>query len=588
MRSIFVRFQPAPHNLLQILHAVQACFGYLPEDALDALGEHLKMSRAQISSVAEFYAFFHLKPHGKYRVLFSNNITDRMQGSAVLRDELCHALWVEQDKVSEDGLVSVGLTSCIGMSDQGPAMLVNGLPITRLESARIDTIAERIRNRDPMENWPHEWFRVDNKIYRRDWLLNTPLPPGAALSTLLTRGEDASLIELKTSGLRGRGGAGFPTADKWSACRSASGEAHYVVCNADEGEPGTFKDRVLLTDHADLIFEGMTACARLIGAQRGFLYLRAEYRYLLDSLDAVLQRRRESNLLGTGILGHARFDFDIEIHLGAGAYVCGEESALLESLEGKRGIPRIRPPFPVQRGYLGQPTVVNNVETFAAAGKIMLEGSGTFSALGTPQSRGTKLLSVSGDCAYPGLYEYPFGTSIRQILHDCGASDTQAVQIGGAAGLCLSSHEFDRCLGYEDAPSAGAFMIFNRNRDMFEMARNFAHFFAHESCGFCTPCRVGTTLLRDLMDKIHAGRGSPTDLAQIEQIEAILKNTSHCGLGQSAYHPISDTLTKFRSAYDTKLVHTNFSPAFDLDAALATARQMTGRDDIHAHLKEPT
>lgn len=588
LRSIFARYAPLPQNLLQILHGIQSHYGYLPSNILDELGRHLGMSRMQISAIAGFYSFFHLQPQGEYRVLFSNNITDRMLGSAVLRDALCHALWVEQDKVSEDGLVSIGLTSCTGMCDQGPAMLVNGLPLTRLNSSRIDAIAEHIRNRVPLENWPHEWFNVKSKIYRKDWLLRDPPPLGAALSALLARSDEINLNILRASGLRGRGGAGFPTADKWSACRAASGEAHYVVCNADEGEPGTFKDRILLTEYADLVFEGMTACGRLIGAKRGFLYLRAEYRYLLDTLEAVLHRRRQSGLLGSGLLGQAGFDFDIEIHLGAGAYVCGEESALLESLEGKRGVPRIRPPFPVQHGYLGQPTVVNNVETFAAACCLLHEGADAFAALGTTQSRGTKLLSISGDCARPGIYEYPFGTPIRQILQDCGATDTQAVQSGGAAGLCLSKHDFDRVLAYEDAPSAGAFMIFNQNRDMFEVARNFAHFFAHESCGFCTPCRIGTTLLRDLMDKIHAGRGSPHDLKQIEQIDIILKDMSHCGLGHSACNPVLDTVAKFRPAYDTKLMHQSFTPAFDLDAALITARQMTGRDDAHAHLKEPS
>ena len=269
------------------------------------------------------------------------------------------------------------------------------------------------------------------------------------------------LVEVKASGLRGRGGAGFATGLKWEACRNAQGKAHYVVCNADEGEPGTFKDRVLLTSYADLVFEGMTLCALAVGAQQGFLYLRGEYRYLLDHLNAVLERRREKNMLGKNILGQAGFDFDIEIHLGAGAYICGEESALIESLEGKRGTPRNRPPFPVTHGYLDQPTVVNNVETFCCRAAIA-HRRGSLRAIGTAKSTGSKLISVSGDCARPGIYEYPFGVTVREMLEDCGAVNTQAVQVSGPSGICVGEKEFHRKLAFEDMPTAGAFMVFDR------------------------------------------------------------------------------------------------------------------------------
>jgi [NiFe] hydrogenase diaphorase moiety large subunit len=397
------------------------------------------------------------------------------------------------------------------------------------------------------------------------------------------------LDEIMRSRLRGRGGAGFTTGMKWEACRNAplpARQQRIIVCNADEGEPGTFKDRVLLTRCADQVFEGMTVAAYTVGARRGFLYLRGEYRYLLDPLTAVLARRRETGLLGTNILGVPGLDFDIEIHLGAGAYVCGEESALIESLEGKRGTPRNRPPFPVTNGYLDQPTVVNNVETFAAAALIALKGGDWYAAIGTKQSSGTKLLSVSGDCARPGVYEYPFGVTVAQVLEDCGATDVQAVQISGASGVCLAPSEFGRHIGFEDIPTAGSFMVFNQSRDMFEVARNFVHFFAHESCGFCTPCRVGTSLLKNMMDKLVHGRGSPYDFNEIEKLNRILLATSHCGLGHSACNPVLDTIAKFRPAYERRLLHDQFVPAFDLDRALAGARQMTGRDDEAAHFGE--
>jgi [NiFe] hydrogenase diaphorase moiety large subunit len=287
--------------------------------------------------------------------------------------------------------------------------------------------------------------------------------------------------------------------------------------------------------------------------------------------------------LGSAICDWPGVDFDIAIHVGAGAYVCGEESALIESLEGKRGVPRNRPPYPVTSGYLKQPTIVNNVETFCAAALIAVRGGEWYRSIGTLRSAGTKILSISGDCARPGIYEYPFGTPVRQVLADCGAEFTQAVQVSGASGICIDESEFDRRIAFEDLPTAGAFMVFDETRDMFEVARNFVQFFAHESCGFCTPCRVGTTLVRKLMDKLAAGLGSPHDMAQIADLNGLLQAASHCGLGHTACNPVLDTLKRFRPAYEQRMVSLDYAPAFDLDGALARARAMTGRDDPGAH-----
>jgi [NiFe] hydrogenase diaphorase moiety large subunit len=357
-----------------------------------------------------------------------------------------------------------------------------------------------------------------------------------------------------------------------------------VVCNADEGEPGTFKDRILLNSFADNMFEGMTLCAGIIGAKQGYVYLRGEYRYLLDRLEQVLQKRRDANLLGKNICGQQGFDFDIDIHLGAGAYICGEESALIESLEGKRGIPRKRPPFPVTNGFCQQPTVVNNVETFVAAAKIAVFGADWYSSIGTSESTGTKLLSISGDCARPGIYEYPFGVSVNQILEDCGAKDTQAVQIAGAAGSTIPPREFDRSIAFEDLSTGGSFMVFNQQRDMLDMVQNFTHFFCHESCGFCTPCRVGGALMKNLVDKVIVGHATRNDLREMENIGQVMRQNSHCGLGATAPNPVLDTLDKFPDIYTKRLANRGFEPAFDLDAALGESRRITGRDDAEAHI----
>ena len=583
--DILLRHRHQATELLQILIQAQQIEGWLPAATLTHIAAALGLPRARVEGVAGFYSFLYTQPVGRYRVLFSDNITDRMLGNAELLDALCRKLWIEPGHLSEDGLVSVTTTSCTGLCDQGPAMLVNGRAIGQLSHRRINEIAELIRQQRPLELWPAEYFQIDDNIRRRDALLNLDMPPGAALQAAVARGRDGWLAEMQASNLRGRGGAGFATAVKWASAKNAPGEPKVIVCNADEGEPGTFKDRVLLNSFADLVFEGMSLAAWAVGASQGFLYLRGEYRYLLPQLEAVLARRRAAGLLGTGILGQAGFDFDIAIHLGAGAYVCGEESALIESLEGKRGTPRIRPPFPVTKGYLGRPTVVNNVETLAKTCLIALGGGEAFAATGTAQSAGTKLLSISGDCAMPGIYEYPFGVPISRVLEDCGASDTQAVQVGGASGICLAGYEFHRRIAYEDVPTAGAFMIFDGTRDLFDVARAFVHFFAHESCGFCTPCRVGTSLLKGFMDKLADGHGAQADLADIDWLDRLLKNASHCGLGSAAPNPVIDTLQKFRPAYERRLVSLDFEPAFDLDAALAEARQLTGRDDSGAHLK---
>lgn len=607
---VLARWRRDPTCMVQMLREVQEALDWIPPEAIDRMQTALAVPRTKIEGVAGFYAFFYLQPRGRYRILFSDNINDRMLGSEALLQQLCSNLWIEPGKVSEDGLVSVDRTSCTGLCDQGPAMLVNNRAISRLTAARIDEIAELVRSKVPLAEWPADFFVIDDNIRRADILLDAEFAPGAALAAARARAPDegiaasnmrswreglpsgiggpiATLDEIKRANLRGRGGAGFSTGLKWESCRNAplkAGQQRIVVCNADEGEPGTFKDRVLLTAKPDLVFEGMTVAAYAVGATRGFVYLRGEYRYLLEPLNAVLAKRRADNLLGRDILGIPGADFDIEIHLGAGAYVCGEESALIESLEGKRGTPRNRPPFPVTNGYLDQPTIVNNVETFAAAALIALNGGDWYAAIGTKHSAGTKILSVSGDCERPGIYEYPFGVSVRQVLEDCGAVDTQAVQVSGPSGICVAPAEFDRIIGFEDIPTAGAFTIFDTRRDMFEVARNYVHFFQHESCGFCTPCRVGTSLLMNLMDKLARGCGSPYDFAEIEKLNQLLQSMSHCGLGHTACNPVLDTIARFRPAYEKRLTQKDFTPAFNLDDALSQARQMTGRDDRHAHL----
>ena len=302
-----------------------------------------------------------------------------------------------------------------------------------------------------------------------------------------------------------------------------------------------------------------------------------------DHLEAVLQRRRDQGLLGKRILGTG-LEFDIQIHWGAGAYICGMESAMIKSIEGRRGIPRRRWPLPVHQGYLKKPTVVNNVETFAAAAIISAKGGEWFAFNGTPQSSGTKLFCVSGDCERPGIYEYPWGVTVQEVLRDCGARDTQAVQMGGASGTLVHPSEYDRSISFEDLSGTGTVMVFGPTRDLFEGVKNFSAFFQHESCGLCTPCRVGTTLLVNYVKKFERECGSPMDLDEMKHIGQVMRTMAHCGLGQTASNPITDSIEKFGRIWEDRMKTSEFVPAFDLDDALAEARLLTERTDPAAHL----
>jgi [NiFe] hydrogenase diaphorase moiety large subunit len=377
------------------------------------------------------------------------------------------------------------------------------------------------------------------------------IEPGSGLRAALARPPADSLRKVESSGLRGRGGAGFPTSLKWELAAKSAGQRKYVVCNADEGEPGTFKDRVILTGFADLVFEGMTVGAWVIGAAYGIIYLRAEYTYLRPHLEAVLQRRRDAGLLGSAIAapgddGSASFAFDITIRMGSGAYVCGEETALIESLEGQRGEPRNRPPFPIDTGFLGNPTIVNNVETFAWVTCVLAKGPEWFRSIGTEKSTGRKLFSVSGDCIRPGVYEFPMGITVAQLLTEVGGEGAKAVQIGGAAGQCVPAAHFDRTIAYEDIITGGSVIVLGPQRDLLHMSRNFLEFFREESCGQCTPCREGIPKLLEGVELLQRGRCSMDYLKELCGLGETMQQASKCGLGQSAPNAMLSIVEHFQ------------------------------------------
>ncbi len=360
------------------------------------------------------------------------------------------------------------------------------------------------------------------------------------LEKCLQRTRDELILDVIDSGLRGRGGAGFPTGLKWKFAKNEEADQKYVICNADEGEPGTFKDREILTEVPEKVLAGMALCGYCLGATEGYIYLRGEYNFLLPPLNKAIDDFH-ARLKDLGL------DFTIRIVSGSGAYVCGEETALMESMEGRRGEPRNKPPFPTSEGYLGKPTSVNNVETLVFALMIAKEGPTKFKEMGTFDSRGSKVFSVSGDTPSPGIFELELGMTLEQFVEEFGDGDTKAVQVGGASGFCVSRKDFkDTLIGFEGIPTGGSMMLFNSTRSMYNILNDYLEFFEEESCGQCTPCRVGCQQLLKGIEAVKKGHKSPAYLEELQKLSDTMRIASKCGLGQSAPNPFNSIINNFR------------------------------------------
>jgi [NiFe] hydrogenase diaphorase moiety large subunit len=381
------------------------------------------------------------------------------------------------------------------------------------------------------------------------------IPANDGLKAALDADPAGVIAMVTNSGLRGCGGAGFPAGVKWKTAFDAPGDEKYVICNADEGEPGTFKDRVILAEWPDLVFDGMTIAGYAVGASSGIVYLRGEYGYLRRSLRKRLAVRRGAGLLGQDVLGKSGFSFDIRIHMGQGAYVCGEESALIESIEGKRGEPRTRPPFPAVSGLFGQPTIVNNVETLAWVAALFVKGVDWFKSIGTENSKGYKLLSVSGDVERPGVYEFPMGTRIADILDAAGASNAKAAMVGGGSGILVPAHKFDRTVSFEDLSTGGSIVVFDHGRDLLDVVENIQEFFADESCGQCTICRMGNLKILEGIRMLQAGTCTTKHLNTLCDLGESMRVASKCGLGQSSPNLFLSVLKYFRGEVMGRVAH---------------------------------
>jgi [NiFe] hydrogenase diaphorase moiety large subunit len=584
IKSILAEFGNDRGRLMDIAIKVQEQFGQVSEESMDEIAKGLNIPLVMVRDAVTFYSFLHTEPTGKNVVRLTNAPVENMLGAHDVAAAFEKETGVKFGETSKDGSITLEKTACIGMSDQAPSALINGIPVTKICPEDVPGIVKEMKkngkyNPDKVKSADPSSL-VENNLNKEGPVLFAPFKNGSGIRAAVNMSPEEVIEAITKSRLRGRGGAGFPTGMKWNFCRKSQGDKHYIICNADEGEPGTFKDRVILTEAADLLFEGMTVGAYAIGASEGYLYLRSEFAYLLNHLEQVLERRRHLGLLGKNVAGQEGFDFDIRIQLGAGAYVCGEESALIESLEGRRGAPRDRPPFPVTKGYLEQPTSVNNVETFCCAARILEKGADWFTKMGTKDSTGTKLLSISGDCENPGVYEVEYGLTIDDMLEMVGAKDTQAVQIGGASGTCVAPKDFGRAISFEDLPTGGSIMIFDKSRDLLHLVREMIEFFIDESCGWCVPCRAGNPLMMALLDKIMSGKGSSQDLAELESLGETIKKMSRCGLGQTSPNPILTTMKNFRSLYTSKVTD-EFVPLFDYEQAIAAGIEMAGRQPVH-------
>ncbi len=598
VRQIIEKYGSDPNRLMDILIDIQEQYGYISRDAVALMAHHLNMSQVDVEQTITFYHFLSTKHRGKYAIYLNNSAVAYMFGRQAIKDAFEKELGIKFGQVTDDGTIGLFDTACIGMNDQEPAAIINNKVFTKLTPYRVREIIRHMREGKSLDELMNESYgdgknqhpylqtMVSSNIRRKGMILSDDYVMGKVLKTILPNiSPEAVIAEIKHSHIRGRGGAGFPTGFKWEFCRKAKGPKHYVVCNADEGEPGTFKDRVILTEKPELVFEGMALAGYAIGGDEGILYLRYEYRYMKDYLESVLKTMKEQNLLGDNIGGIDGFNFDIRIQYGAGAYVCGEESALLESLEGKRGEPRDKPPFPVEKGYLNQPTIINNVETFATAVRIIENGGEWFTQFGTEDSTGTKILSISGDCMFPGVYEVNWGFNVGDMLDMVGAYDVQAVQVGGPSGTLIGPDEFHRTLGYSDLSTGGSMIIFGTQRNLLkDVVLNFMEFFIDESCGSCSTCRNMPQVMRNKLIKILNGNGVKKDLSDLKEWSKVLL-ASRCGLGQTAGNPIVSSLKNFRPLYEELLQkEVEFDEGFDLVASVQGSCKYVGRvPKFHHH-----
>ena len=529
LKPAIEKFIPMSRSgLLPALHAAQKLYGWISEPVANEIAKSLRVPLADVHGVIEFYSLFYNEPIGKKVIRVCTDPACGIKGSDDILRKLYKQHDVEPHQINANLNLTIEPSPCLGMCELAPSVWTMednnnkwtvGDGDERPKSLVYGSIRELTRNCGKGETT----YLKEYGEYK-------------ALLKAKTMPQDKVIAEVKESGLVGRGGAAFPTGVKWDGAFKAEADQKYIICNADESEPGTFKDRILLLDDPHSTIEGMCIGAYAIGASKGFIYVRGEYPYIVPVLEKALNEARDAGYLGK--------DFDIEVRVGAGAYICGEETALFESIEGKRGFPRVKPPFPTTHGLFNQPTVINNVETLCNVPLVISKGVAEYRKIGTEKSPGPKLFGVSGDVVKPGIYEIPFGLTLRELLDMAGGvadgKNLKSVLFGGAAGAFATSEHLDVKMTFEDLRSvglplgSGVVMVFDETRDMRDVLNRLGHFFAHESCGKCYPCQMGTQRQKEILHRIAIGKVDSADFVRLQDVGWTMTDASLCGLGQTA------------------------------------------------------
>jgi NADH-quinone oxidoreductase subunit F len=538
------------NDIVSVFHAVQAERGYLTADAIATAAEALHVPPERAFGIATFYSMFSTRPRAPKIVRACDNLTCHLNGSAEVHAAL---------RAAAKGDWAVERTSCLGLCDRAPAALIGDQPCGLLTPNRAADALNGWRGDHPTyaEPIPGETRVTMARLGKiNPQSIDSAIEAGAyqALKKAFSSPPSDVVRAVDQAGIQGRGGAGFSVGRKWKAVAQSASVPKYVVCNFDESEPGTFKDRLLVDGDPHLLLEGMALCAFAVGAQKGFIYVRGEYEWLAQLLERAILQAGERGWLGTKTQG-TPFGFKVHVHRGAGAYICGEESALLESLEGRRGEPRVRPPFPATHGYLGKPTVVNNVESFCTVPAVVLRGPDWYRSMGTANSPGVKVFTVCGHVMRPGAFEVPFGVTLRQVIDKFaggmrGGTPFKMALTGGVAGTIVPASMLDVPIDGASARQglalgSGAMFILDGSVSAVDLLYRVLKFFEDESCGKCTPCREGTREARILVERIAQRGGSAEDVKLLKRLANLLHAASFCGLGQSAALPIESALLHF-------------------------------------------
>jgi NADH-quinone oxidoreductase subunit F len=548
--------------------------GSVTDELIEEIAKRLDLSTIQVEETLAYYSMLRRKPAGRYHVQVCTNISCMVRGGNELYQHVQKRLGIGNKQVSPNGVFSLEEVECMGACTGAPAIQVNYDFYENLDPEKVDALLEQLEAgqrpkpvapisgslhpRDPAEVLViSKNFGISNSNKIDVYLKHEGYQ---ALEKALKKMTPEQIIdEVKKSSLRGRGGAGFPTGLKWSFVPKDTSKPKYVLANGDESEPGTSKDRPLMEMDPHSLIEGMVIAGRAIGSHQGYVYIRGEYRYVLDIVEAAITEAYARGYLGKNILGSG-FDFDLMGHTGAGAYECGEESALMESLEGKRGYPRIKPPFPAVVGLYGCPTIINNVETLSTVPAIIRGGGEWYASLGTPKNGGTRLYSISGHVRKPGIYELPLGFPMRKLIEDVAGGvpngkKLKAVIPGGSSCPLITADEIDVALDYDSVAKIGSMLgsgglvVFDEDTCMVDLARRIMHFYAHESCGWCIPCREGTAWLRKMLDRFHDGGGSEEDISLIGELSQNILGRSFCPLGDAAALPTISIVKKWRNEF---------------------------------------